>query len=389
LREIDDFYKRQWTKKDLHLFVNTAMYKPHKQNVAVSRFVERMRERGIVIEPNERFDFVIVRRNPHAYDIFGRKAELSTGDLYEMPSQLTDDDQIDIDYYMKIIIGQFARMIVFYPDFDVIPKSDSEEDQKAANLKIYDNARNYLFEYAKRYKVQYPDKGSVYKAVAKSALDLVKKSVHRHRGITLKTLDIIGKSRTSIDEEIEARRDLLMKAAENYCNNRLKQSRLTLSALHDIYANKNDGVMRGLIKKYETIINEYLIEFTNIQSSLVHIKQFGEEMQKYVIMLLRQERNLDGVFNREGDAVPTLSSIPVVNAIDKDKVVSEYLDTHLSTKDIDQLRKFAMYMTRYRRLKTTIVYYQCIIRYLNERCQKQAKVFTPKIDLTSMIRDTI
>jgi abortive infection bacteriophage resistance protein len=82
--KIDEIYSRKWSSAD---FIQTGVYRPGKQNVKIKTFVENMKTRGIDIKPNERFNYVIVKKYPYYYDQRGRKVSLSIGDKLELAEE--------------------------------------------------------------------------------------------------------------------------------------------------------------------------------------------------------------------------------------------------------------------------------------------------------------
>ena len=164
--KIHEIYKTEW---DFNDFIKTDTYRPHRQNVKVLTFVARMKEIGINIKPNERFQYVIVERNPYRYDHRGRKVPLKTGDKMELSGRAAEQKmQIDLDYYMEGgINGQLSRLIIYHNSFHVEPASLDADDIKTADDKIYKNASKYITEFCKQYYSKYANKGKIYQKIFK------------------------------------------------------------------------------------------------------------------------------------------------------------------------------------------------------------------------------
>src|SRR5205814_1908696 len=48
---------------DVSKFILTATYKPLVKNISVQSFIKIMEQKGIVVDPGERFEYVVVRNN--------------------------------------------------------------------------------------------------------------------------------------------------------------------------------------------------------------------------------------------------------------------------------------------------------------------------------------
>ena len=133
--KIDYIYNSEWQFED---FIMTDVYKPNKQNVKVQTFAARMRNINVEVKPYDRFQYVIVAKNPFKYDERGRKKALSVGDRMEFAERAKRKNMpIDLDYYMQNSVnGQLARLIIYEDMFYVEPASDDIEDLKKSDKKI-------------------------------------------------------------------------------------------------------------------------------------------------------------------------------------------------------------------------------------------------------------
>lgn len=159
--KIRDIYERSW---DTKLFLKNYNYNPERRNVTVLLFVERMKEVGIAMPPNERFDALICAK-PRQVDWAGRMITMKVGTKMElMETVLKQGLTIDLDYYIKReITAQFGRIIETAPMFAEIAASDSEEDRKVAEDRSYASAKAYIDVYRNRYAVGYHDLAPVEK----------------------------------------------------------------------------------------------------------------------------------------------------------------------------------------------------------------------------------
>lgn len=174
LKQIDTIYVKQWTYQH---FIQTGILRKGKKNVKLNTFAERMRqERGLDVPFNERFKFIIVRKNPYMYDVRGRKVTLKVGDRIEYAENAEREGmEIDLDYYMKgSIIGQLARLITYHEKFHVnIPDEATPEEQKKIEEKVYKTAVKYLNEYSAKYYAKYNTFGKAFKKVYTTVNKLV------------------------------------------------------------------------------------------------------------------------------------------------------------------------------------------------------------------------
>ena len=180
---IDEIYRRKWEPAD---FVQSKVYKPNKKNISVHTFVSRMAEQNIIIAPNERFEFILVKRNPYTYDLRGRRSEISVGDKMEL---LNTKYEIDLDYYMTgSILGQLARLITYDQQFHIEPLSDSIADGKKAEDTIYTNAVKYVTQYASKYFAKYNTFGKTYQGIYRAVNALVSSKLTGKDSITAELL---------------------------------------------------------------------------------------------------------------------------------------------------------------------------------------------------------
>ncbi len=169
LMKIDEIYKRTWKPQD---FVQSGVYRPSKNNVKIQTFVKNMKERNIIIKPNERFGYVTVKKYPYTYDLRGRKVELSIGDRLELAEEVEKhkDMEIDLDYYMQSSInGQLARLITYHDMFKVEPADTTDEELKIAEDRIYKNACKFIESYCQKYYTNYNTFGKTHQKIYKTA----------------------------------------------------------------------------------------------------------------------------------------------------------------------------------------------------------------------------
>lgn len=179
LSELDIASKKDW---DINYYIKSAKYKLPKSgkpgNIPVLQFVDRMQhlfdeEKHFGIKPpdvGERFNYIVKKRNPYVVNLRGVESKIKKdkgmGLKYEFVHTLQNQEyqkaygiiEIDKDYYMKSVIGQLARFIIYHTDYggkettvdipkDVYKKLD-EKAYLTAKKKLYDH---YMGKYGSKY----------------------------------------------------------------------------------------------------------------------------------------------------------------------------------------------------------------------------------------------
>lgn len=273
LDKIDNIYNSNIDlKNNIADFIQTDVFKPAKNNIKVHTFVDRMKARGIEIKPNERFEYVIVKRYPYKYDTRGRKDELKIGDKMELLDiAIKENLEIDLDHYMKNSInGQFARLIAYHEMFHVEPniknniaenyvnkensiqnKIEPEpEDLAIAETKIYENACKYIDNYCKQYYSNYKSVGTVYKTIFTKTNSNVRKNIKNYDDFTAKLLT------SNVDDEIDI---WFEKYAEKNAENQIKETK----------KRKSYGELKLLFD-----LNEHIKNFPNDEKKKEKDKKF-------------------------------------------------------------------------------------------------------------------
>lgn len=195
---IEDKLREITTAKwDPAMFAKSAKYKlpginpetglSKKGNTSVLNFMARMKDLeklhpllGIkAVDWGERFKYVVARRYPWKYDVRGNQVGISMADKYEFLESLSNKAycdhigglEVDMDYYItNEIIGQFARFIIYHPDYDHYfkPGMDDDEYKKADEMACIYAKKVLANFYEANYAVKYVKKGKVHKNVFKA-----------------------------------------------------------------------------------------------------------------------------------------------------------------------------------------------------------------------------
>ena len=358
-------YKSKYEFSD---FIMTDVFKPDKQNVKVQTFARRMLERGIKVKPWNRFNYVIVEKNPYFYDHRGRKKHLSVGDKMEYPETAQElGMKIDLDYYMKgSINGQLARLVIYHPLFHAEPEDDTPEAAEVAEKKIYGKAGKYIDNYCKSYYTNYQSKGKIYQKVFKIANKIVNtklKEVVDHAGI----VDLIG---SSCDEEkleswlCEKAEKVAIKDAKGYGQLYVEDQ---LRKAVDVRQNTGDyedsedekPVSVGRLKKQKSrelqevyfanksnLSKEREVQFRqrsdilkrNIRENLTGIKSLYSMNQDMIEALSNKIKNviqIDTKFNDSGSEVPVwedISEIEDIDLVDLSETMNQKIEELMENK---------------------------------------------------------
>jgi len=159
--KIKELFNTKWNLED---FIQTGLWKPDKQNQTLNKFVERMKEENKELPvPRERFNYVIVKKYPYKYDYKGRQIPLQKSDKMEYLDIVKKYNyEIDLKYYFdNQLTGQFARLITYDPEFEIIINNDIDED------KTYNQCQKYVLKLADQYNNNYKDRNKIFKKVYK------------------------------------------------------------------------------------------------------------------------------------------------------------------------------------------------------------------------------
>lgn len=255
--KIKEIYDRKWVLED---FKKTAVYRPSKQNVSVRTFMARMEERNDTKcpqpQPGERFEYVLVKKNLYTYDVRGRKTALSVGDRWEYFNYAKDHDlNIDLDYYMTGgVVGQFAQLLTFLPQFQVLPTDTSPEAADIAEKKTLAMTKKYIEGVCKRHadpsicqgpmlKKLYQIANKEYQIKLSNSLQVVSSKVsgydyHKHTDIFAHFKDIV---------ETESKKAAAI-FADTYVSHMIKKyGKDIIFLLIKVFSNGDDPLLRHRI----------------------------------------------------------------------------------------------------------------------------------------------
>jgi DNA polymerase elongation subunit (family B) len=317
--KVDEIYTTNWDFKD---FIKSAVFKPNKQNVSVHTFAQRMLNINIKVKPFERFQYVIVQKNPYKYDYRGRKKPLQIGDKMEYTDRAqTEGMTIDLDYYMTgSVVGQLARLITYSSLFHVESESDSSDDRKTADDKIYKNAVKYVDNYCNKYYTKYQSKGKIYQKIFKIANKAVINSARQI--IPDETIEILNSSYDidNLSEWLEEKakkkaiRDL-KGCGSTYIQNELekipkKDRSAKLKSLQDIYFARQKTSL--LMIREKAFNNRRELLQRQVQDNIVNLTKVLNQQTRIINRVSKQIKialDIDNKYNDAGVEVPEFDTI--------------------------------------------------------------------------------
>jgi hypothetical protein len=215
LREIvennlQDIRNHNWNPS---MFTRSKRYKLPEAgkpgNVSVLRFIDRMKyleenrpELEVFCpEIGERFNIIIAKKYPWKYGITGAKTNIGIGDKMEYFESIDGEKsekyrqylkkeegtelEIDIDYYMTgEICGQFARFLLYHPDYDHYFQDwmyEDDSEYKKADKKAHGEVKKTLVNY---YNAHYASKYVQYGKVHQKVYKTVRSRVTEERAVT-------------------------------------------------------------------------------------------------------------------------------------------------------------------------------------------------------------
>lgn len=172
LRElVNDKLKEIFTKKwELEDFIQTGVWKPEKKNITLNNFVERMKqENKLIPTAGERFSYVIIKRYPYKYDYKGRQIALTKADKMEYLDIVKKYNyDIDLKYYFdNQISGQFARLISYDSEFEIMIHNDETNQYIIDDDKTLNQCKKYILHLVDQYNNTYTDRKDIFKNLYK------------------------------------------------------------------------------------------------------------------------------------------------------------------------------------------------------------------------------
>jgi hypothetical protein len=406
--KIDYIYETDWKFDD---FIKTDIFRPSKQNVKIQTFVGRMRDEGIVVKPHDRFQYVIVKKNPYKYDHRGRKKLLLVGEKMEYVERAKQQNMtIDLDYYVKqTVVGQFARLITYDSLFHVEAESNNTEDIQTADKKIFRNANKYISNYCEKYFTNYQSKGKIYQKIYRIANKAIIDKAKEMYGTD--TTDMLNSNCDMDDIEKWLEEKSEKKVLKEICASGKKYISHLLSKideedrpkkireLQDVYFGRN---INSLIYMREKAFRERRVLLqTQVRDNIVSITNvlnYQMSIVNNVSSHLKQILDIDNKYNDACDDIPSFEDLSEgkYNENDiSDKANIEF-ETLTNNEDmivaLNKLRYIYLNMvSNYHYIHTTrsIVDYLKLLRNKNLGFHNKPKTFDPKAFIKQNVDDII
>lgn len=312
-------------KWDPDTFIKSARYrlpgidletgKPKPGNVTVKKFVERMQmvenadkninEIGIKApELGERFNYIVKKTYPWKYDIKGRKKSVQVGEKYEYYDSLFNnkyqeyiDEQleIDLDYYvLNEVIGQFARFIIYHPEYDkffTVEMYQDDEKYKEADKKAHEYAKKKLRSYYNHnFGSVYLPKNKIFKELYNDTSKIFEKVLEKKYGdayilftatekISTKS-DIKKKPNKNKNEEDDDDEDDEINFDDIHIKKKLKESIIELAKKNG--ESMQQSIIKNIIK--DTKLSPFVLYTMYVSSK----KSILKSRQQYLIDKLKQ-----------------------------------------------------------------------------------------------------
>jgi len=412
-RSLREIYATNW---DIKYFILTGRYKPHRQNVKIHTFHDRMVRRhamyseagklrdevkaAICAPPvvGDPFQYVMVKKES-TFNLKGKRKDPSKGDMMEYlaaynASQSTSDPmEIDLSHYMEgAIYTQFARFIAYHTDF-IAP--DYIQDNKLADEFTVKAAIKYIKQFCSglihKTGASLRVKGNVYRKIShrvtKYARSMASNVMNKSAMTALYDIELptyekesdfednykdnqrldetIADAMKNIEEYVRERTvswegygEVFMK----YYKKRLKKEPSYIHELWEKYRYRDD-VRHGTVmaSRFKALENKIMIEKNAVLRMIpriIEIKTQHEKSFETIVMELRQQFNEKDEF--EVDEVIDDDIINRVNVIDDE-----------SKQETDQMYEFI----------ESWIAYESHRRFLSEICMTVQSYRNKKIGL--------
>ena len=165
--KIKEIFTKKWNLED---FIQTGVWKPEKKNITLNNFVTRMKmEKRNIPVPGERFSYVIIKKYPYKYDYKGRQIPLTKADKMEYLDIVKKYNyDIDLKYYFdNQINGQFARLISYDSEFEVLILDSLNDTYVIDDDKTLNKCKKYILDLVDKYNNTYVDRKDIFKSLYK------------------------------------------------------------------------------------------------------------------------------------------------------------------------------------------------------------------------------
>lgn len=317
--KIKEIFSKKWNLED---FIQSGVWKPEKKNITLNNFVERMKQENKMIPtPGERFNYVIIKRYPYKYDYKGRQIELSKADKMEYLDIVKKYNyDIDLKYYFdNQLTGQFARLISYDEEFEIMINGEIDDD------KTLNACKKYILKLVDQFNNTFIDRKQIFKDLYKSVNS---KYQEKKNNIYDKKFNILLNSKCKVEDSnniykiINDNIDYFISKVDNleeFANSivksfRSREENAKLNSKHKlllIYNNKNNSYY---------IRQQYLLQ-----------NKFNKELDN-LLQLLNQYNLQDKLFN-----VDNLNIINLINHIKELNKLDNICDSNIKNEEVENI----------------------------------------------------
>lgn len=317
--KIKEIFSKKWNLED---FIQSGVWKPEKKNITLNNFVERMKQENKMIPtPGERFNYVIIKRYPYKYDYKGRQIELSKADKMEYLDIVQKYNyDIDLKYYFdNQLTGQFARLISYDEEFEIMINGEIDDD------KTLNTCKKYILKLVDQFNNTFIDRKQIFKDLYKSVNS---KYQEKKNNIYDKKFNILLNSKCKVEDTnniykiINDNIDYFISKVDNleeFANSivksfRSREENAKLNSKHKlllIYNNKNNSYY---------IRQQYLLQ-----------NKFNKELDN-LLQLLNQYNLQDKLFN-----VDNLNIINLINHIKELNKLDNICDSNIKNEEVENI----------------------------------------------------
>lgn len=363
-RKLTKFYRTDWDPTE---FAKASTYRPHKKNVSVNTFVDRMRHlQGIYSAktdednrmralydppaPGDKFKWIYVKK-PQEYTMRGCIVKAKKGDkmeylrVYYASKQTSLPLEIDLEEYVNGgIKGLMARFIVYHADFQPnIGQFDTSTDAGYKSFDAFrvDAATDYLTEFIQKItgtsRQHIRDDGAIYRKQYKTIDKAFREAINTKYGIYGDIVNYfniddeanVARSTMIVEQVIEVAERQIYDIEPVFAD--LMKQFGSVFVLRRIYC--STGAVTGICK--------LRIERINIQinSDVAKLRKYGMQFGE---IIARQQRNIIALVQDMRSTREINAGAPI-NAIDFITNLTDAEQTILREVDILRHNIIALY----------------------------------------------
>lgn len=289
LKEIPD---RDWTLED---FVQTAVFRPLKDQKTLKAFVETLPEKNRP-KPGRRFSYLVVEQNPYYTDLEGRKKTKKKGEMMAYYDYAKEHNlKPNMMFYMQgisgsggMVVGQFARFVSYDKQFD------AETDKKRMDI-----AKKYIKTLCTQYTQGFQSNAKACKYIYKQTHTAVMKKCERIYGDASTILGKLKHTKNKnemlekIEKEVLAKgktkgfKESVYNAAHNLCTS------YNPYELFGLYVSGPNNIYRTRKIYTSKILNRYMDELEDIIPKLTKLSDIQTKAVEDIVTELRNKLDVE------------------------------------------------------------------------------------------------